>query len=272
VEGQGLLIPARDHDGLARRVLPEDAAPVRGHASVLSILLAACARAPAEPSPPSPGGTTVFSREAFAPPPADAGAGESAKLGDTPSPLAKLGDTPTPPGDAPPPAPSVPRAPDPAALDELIAAAAKPREKGADRTALIGTDTGLRGDGGAVESAPVADTSRGARVQLGKVTVDPGMSSPSIERAARAQLYWPLVQRCRDLEGAILPPEVVHLTFHLDRDGYVVPSTILVVPREARFAEAARCMARELGMATFRAPAAARGMMQTVSMDVPSVD
>jgi hypothetical protein len=62
------------------------------------------------------------------------------------------------------------------------------------------------------------------------------------------------------------------LTFYLDRDGYVVPSTILAVPREARFAEAARCMARELSMATFRAPAAARGMMQNVSMDVPSID
>jgi len=31
-------------------------------------------------------------------------------------------------------------------------------------------------------------------------------------------------------------------------------------------------MARELGMATFRAPAAARGLLENVSMDVPSVD
>jgi len=98
------------------------------------------------------------------------------------------------------------------------------------------------------------------------------MSSPAIERAARAQLYWPLVQRCRDEGGGLLPPEVVHLAFHLDQDGYVVPATILAVPREKRFADAARCMARELSMATFRAPAAARGLPQTVSMDVPSVD
>jgi hypothetical protein len=166
----------------------------------------------------------------------------------------------------------VPATADPTALDELLAAAPRRADAGADRTGLIGTDTGVRGDAGAPDSAPAAETTKAGRVRLGKVTIEPGMSSPSIERAARAQLYWPLVQRCRDPAGAILPPEVVRLTFHLDRDGYVVPSTILAVPREPRFADAARCMARELGMATFRAPAAARGLLENVSMDVPSVD
>jgi hypothetical protein len=232
-------------------------------AALLILLVAACSRGPDErgtmgetPRPPtqtaretSPGpapASPAFSREAFAPPPGDAGASE----------------------------PPVPATADPAALDEILAAA--PRHDGGDpagagRGGLLGTDTGVRGDGGAEGAAP-ADPSKGARIRVGKVTLEPGMSSPTIERAARAQIYWPLVQRCRADDGAILPPEVIHLSFHLDRDGYVVPATILAVPREPRFADAARCMARELGMSTFRAPAAARGLPQSVAMDVPSVD
>jgi hypothetical protein len=107
---------------------------------------------------------------------------------------------------------------------------------------------------------------------VGKVTVEPGMSSPTVERALRAQLYWPLVQRCRDRRGAILPPEVVRLEFHLDLDGYVIPATVLAVPKDRQYEDAARCMGRELTMATFRAPAAARGQTQEVKTDVPSVD
>jgi hypothetical protein len=59
---------------------------------------------------------------------------------------------------------------------------------------------------------------------------------------------------------------------HIDHDGYNVPATIVAIPAEPRFADAARCMARELRAAAFRAPAAARGTPITVSTDVPSVD
>ncbi len=230
---------------------------IPGARAALLLLLgtAACSRHPEEPaSAPAGSGSAVFSREAFAPPPGDAGSND----------------------------PPVPTLADRAALDEILAAAPpKPTpaqrpsgaDAGADRAALLGTDTGVRGDAGTTtEAPPSGEPPRRARIQVGKVVVEPGMSSPSIERAARAQLYWPLVQRCRDPEGAILPKEVVHLTFQIDRDGYLLPATILAVPREPRFADAARCMARELATATFRAPAAARGLQQNVGMDVPSVD
>jgi hypothetical protein len=213
------------------------------------LVLAACSRAPAgQPGATGSvaGGSPVFGREAFAPPAGDAGGGEL----------------------------PVPTKADPAALDEILAAAAS---RGAaappPRGGLVGTDTKVPGEAGAAGGASqTADTPRSSKIHVGKVIVEPGMSTPSVERSARAQVYWPLVQRCRDREGAILPPEVVHLAFQLDRDGYVVPATIRAAPKDPRFADAARCMARELSITTFRAPAAARGLPQDVFMDVPSVD
>jgi hypothetical protein len=208
----------------------------------LGLGLGGCGERPR--SSAAPAGAASFSREAFAPDGGDAGA-----------------------TDLP-----VPTTPDPRALDEILAAAARvaPGDGGLDHAAL-GSDTGLPADAG-VRAAPRLDTPKIGRVHVGSVVVEPGMSSPAIERAARAQLYWPLVQRCRAADGAILPPEVVHLRFHLDRDGYVVAATILAVAKEPRFEDAARCMARELAMATFRAPAGARGLPQVVATDVPSVD
>jgi hypothetical protein len=212
----------------------------------LLLLLGACARSPAEPPAGErvlDAGVPVFSREAFSSSAADAGVD-------------------------PPVATTV----EPAALDEILAAAGRARPpSGVDRGGLLGTETKVPLEAGAAVQAP-APLPRSGTIRVGKVVVEPGMSTPSIERAARAQIYWPLVQRCRDPEGAILPPEVVHLAFQIDLDGYIVPSTVLAVPKEPRFGEAARCMARELGMTSFRAPAAARGLVQHVTTDVPSVD
>lgn len=230
---------------VARAPLPIDPSRVQARGAALLILLSACSHAPSEPAGGAPAGSAVFSRDTFAPPPGDAGSGD----------------------------PPVPASADPAVLDEILAAAPRPGgSPGRDPVALLGTDTGMKGDAGVAEAPAATDPAKGARIRVGKLSIEPGMSSPAIERAARAQLYWPLVQRCRAEDGALLPPEVVRLTFHLDRDGYVVPATILAIPKERRFADAARCMARELSMATFRAPASARGLPQTVSMDVPSVD
>jgi len=218
-------------------------------------LVAACARAPGEAtrasSTTSSGPkalSSAFSREAFATPRGAA-------------------------GDAGPAEPAVPSSADPAALDEIVAAAsakASAAAAPADPSDLLGTDTGVALDGGADRSP--ASAVHGARVSVGKVTVEPGLSSPGVERAARAQLYWPLVQRCRDEAGAILPPEVVRIRFSLDADGYIVPASIHASAKDPRFGEAARCMERELAAATFRAPPAGRGTQQGVEMDVPSVD
>lgn len=241
----------------------------------MSILaLAACSPAPDEGAPPVPGAEVgsvpvraappSFSREAFAPP-RDAGA--SFHEGDSAPKAAAAGG----------------EVADPAALDEILSAAARGSEAGqatqVDRSALLGTDTGVPADAGPAEArsrvpsrSPDFQASPVAKIGVGKVTVEPGMSSAGIERALRAQIYWPLVRRCRDRRGAILPPEVIQLRFHLDLDGYVIPATVLAVPKEQQYEDAARCMGRELSMATFRGPAAARGQPQEVITDVPSVD
>jgi hypothetical protein len=220
---------------------------VRRSAAVILIAAAGCARAPGDARP---GGSAAppaasFSREAFAPRASDAGAAEV----------------------------PVEATADPAALDEIVAAAPKlaPRTTtGPDGGTTLGADTGVREDTPAPEAA--ATGRRATSVRVGKPVVEPNVSGQAIEQAARAQLYWGLTQRCRGPEGKILPPEVVHLVFQLDGDGYLVPPTVLSVPKEERFAAAARCMARELAATTFRAPPAARGRPQTVQMDVPSVD
>jgi hypothetical protein len=231
---------------------------VRPTAPALVLLLAsACGRAPE----PAPGATeaaapaeSVFSRARFAHEGADAGSAE----------------------------PAVPASADPAALDEILAAARpSPRPAAtADGGAAIGADTGLPADAGARPgprpddpgSARAPDPAPPGHVTVGKTGAAPDVSGPALERAARAQIYWPLVQRCKGKGGALLPPEAVHVSFQLDADGYLVASTILATPRQERFAEAARCMARELGAATFRAPASARGLPHTFQADVPSVD
>jgi hypothetical protein len=228
----------------------------RASGLLLLLLLPACGHASDEPSlaspstapPGAPAPAPTFSREALAPP-GDAGATE----------------------------PAVPTTADPAALDEILAAAPRPSASAptladaSDHSALLGTDTGTA-DAGPGDARPPADPARTAKIRIGKVTAEPGMASAAIERGARAQLYWALVQGCRDLDGGVLPPEVVHVELHLDHEGYIVPATILAFPKDPRFADAARCMARELRATAFRMPAAARGTPMNVKLDVPSVD
>lgn len=172
--------------------------------------------------------------------------------------------------------PSLPSSADPEALDELIHAA--PRDAGSptgeDGGTRIGSDTHepLPDGGGTEAAAGVPATARRPRIGVGEATVQPGMSSPAIERAARAQLYWPLTQRCRDKEGKILPPDVVTLEFTIDREGYISGSSIVASARDPKYDEAAQCMRRELSAATFVAPASARGVATRITATIPSVD
>lgn len=103
-------------------------------------------------------------------------------------------------------------------------------------------------------------------------TLAPSMSAAAVERAARAQLYWNLVQRCRDSAGNILPPDVIRAQFSLDAEGTLVPSSVIVSASDARFSDAARCMQRELTTTPFRVPLSTRGAPKVVSATIPSVD
>lgn len=221
--------------------------------------LAACSREPPEPSASTPAGSSSlipWSRGASARPPEAA-------------------------GDA---GPELATSADPAALDEILAAVPKtrPGPTGEDGGTAIGTTTASASDSASARASastsapasasPSAPLPAAPRISVGKISLQAEVSSPSIERAARAQLYWNLVQRCRDKDGAILPPDAITLTFHIDEDGYIVPATITATAADARHADPAHCMRRELSAATFRAPAGARGLPASVSMTVPSVD
>ena len=220
---------------------------MRRFALVLALVAAACGRAPDEPPPGGPASAATFSREAFAPRARDAGASE----------------------------PAVPMAPSDAALEEILAAAPKGSAKpstGADGGTAIGGETGDREVADAGDATPAADRRKASRVSVGKPEFPASISGPAIEQALRAQVYFRLTQRCRARDRRILPPEVVRVSFHLDADGYVVPSSILASAKDERYAEAARCMARELSTIAFRAPPSGRGSSSIVHADVPSVD
>ena len=202
---------------------------------------------------------------------------------------------PSPP-DAPPPAPGAaswsrdalvsaggrPRAhapaslgsADPVALAELLAAApdAGLDSTGEDGRTKIGSETGVpaTAEPGAVVE-PAAEPGR-PRVTVGPLDVKPQMATPAIERVARAQLYWPLVQRCRDAAGKILPADAIALSFTIDPEGYLVPTSIVATAADPHHEEAAACMRRELSGAPFRAPPASRGLTTRVDARVPSVD
>lgn len=162
---------------------------------------------------------------------------------------------------------------DPGALDDLLAAAPKAAASAGARPA-IGADTGVPAASASATAMAILppERKRTSPIVVGTVTIQPPMATPAIERAARAQLYWNLVQRCRDKDGKILPADAISLRFIVDADGYITPSSIIARASLAEHADAAHCMRRELSTATFRGPAANWGHTGEVRATVPSVD
>lgn len=163
---------------------------------------------------------------------------------------------------------------DPGALDDLLAATPKlhPGPTAADGGTTIGATTGVPEGSASAIVPPPTEATAAARVVVGAPTVQAPMANPAIERAARAQLYWNLVQRCRDKDGKILPADAIAMRFTIDLDGYISPSSIVAQAASAEHADAAHCMRRELSTATFRAPAATWGHLGEVRVTLPSVD
>ena len=163
---------------------------------------------------------------------------------------------------------------DPGALDDLLAATPKigASPTGTDGGTTIGATTGVPEGSPSVNEPPPAEAPRAPRVVVGTPTVQAAMANPAIERAARAQLYWNLVQRCRDRDGKLLPPDAIAMRFIIDVDGYISPSSIVARAASSEHADAAHCMRRELSTATFRAPAATWGQVGEVRVTLPSVD
>jgi hypothetical protein len=242
------------NEPVARDALPIDAAPVRTPVALaLASLLGLACPAKDDPSTAAPRASAVasaapivsWSRKTFPPASATAHVNE----------------------------PKVVASANPAALDELIATAptaARP-PTGPDGGSAIGRDTGLPAD-----SAPPAVWSPPEVRRSPKSTAAPaaqrGMAEPAIERAARAELYWNLVQRCRDPDGHLLPPDAIHLQFNLDAEGSIIPSSIIATAHDPRLAGAAHCMQRALAASTFQAPLSTHGTPKTVHATVPSID
>ncbi len=175
--------------------------------------------------------------------------------------------------------PPVARSPEPGVLGEILAAAPKnmPSATDPDGGTLIGTETGVKQTGAAENTLGSKGTANGARaaklmsIESGTVEVQ-GLPAHAAERLARAQIYYPLVTRCRDAEGHILPPDAVVLRFRFDEDGNIVPSSISAIAADSRHENAANCMRRELSAVAFRGPAAFRGSTTSLRATIPSVD
>jgi hypothetical protein len=167
--------------------------------------------------------------------------------------------------------------PDAEALEELLNAA--PRQQlastGPNGGTLVGTDTARPSDDDQQSTRPVdipIPPPPEAKLEAGQMEIQPALSNPAIERAAREQFYWPLVQKCRGPDGEILPPETITLVFTIGPDGAVAPGTVGATASERKYDAAADCVVMEFSALPFRGPAAALGASTSVISTLPSVD
>jgi hypothetical protein len=171
------------------------------------------------------------------------------------------------------------RSPEPGVLAEILAAAptSMPSATNPNGGTLIGTETDTKPDQSSLNTLGSKGMASGPRVpksmsiESGVVEVQ-GLPAHAAERTARAQFYYPLVMRCRDTAGQILPADAITLRFRVDEEGNVVPSSISAIAADPRHESAANCMRRELSAVAFRAPAALRGSPTTLRATIPSVD
>jgi hypothetical protein len=201
----------------------------------------------------------------------DAGSSDGSS---TPEALALAADAAVPP---PPEQLPVPDEPDPGALEEIVQATPEkqPPTTGPKGTTLIGTDTEVERPerDGAEPALPPAPT---GRLQAGEPEI-PHISNPAMERAAREQYYWPIVQKCRGPDGEILLPESIDLRFTIRHDGPVDPASVTAGATDPRYTRAAECAVREFSALGFTSPQATVGQSIRVNGDrviatLPSVD
>jgi hypothetical protein len=165
--------------------------------------------------------------------------------------------------------------PDKLALQELIGAVptSRPKTTGPDGGTLIGTETGEPKPVGVPtpDSADVPPQPPNA-LHAGPLGVQPTMSNPAIERAAREQIYWPLVQKCRGPKGEFLPPDSITLRFTIRTDGTVDPASVDAEADEDKYQSAAQCVVREFSSIPFQGPPSSFGATTRINAKLPSVD
>jgi hypothetical protein len=162
-----------------------------------------------------------------------------------------------------------PRRPEAQALAELLEAA----PPSSDASMLEGSAlrVGSKTDRKPKEAAPVAK----ANVEpppSGRVTIRVPVSSPSLERASRAQLYWAFGRVCRLPSGELPPPDSITLQFEIHGDGSVLPSSVSASASAPELKPVAECIVRVFLASGFTGPFEGRGLHTSVHMTWPSVD
>ena len=105
--------------------------------------------------------------------------------------------------------------------------------------------------------------------------MQPRLSNPAIERAAREQIYWHF-RECTGPDGKPPPPDTILLMFTIRPDGTVNPALVetrCVDPDLTEtYAATVDCVARQFAAHPFRGPAATRRMAARVMITWPSTD
>lgn len=160
---------------------------------------------------------------------------------------------------------------DPGALAELLKAAPAPeplRPTDPEGGTRVGTDTGLE----PTEPPLVPPRPAAPSLHAGQLELQPLLSTPAIERAARAQIYWRLAQQCHGPDGAPLPPDAIRVSFHIRADGSVDPGSLSASATDVKYQAVTECVVRELSASAFRGPEATLHSSADVIMTWPSVD
>ncbi len=159
---------------------------------------------------------------------------------------------------------------DRSALQELLARVPKkrPAPTGPDGGTLVGSDTGVA----AAASVSASASPPKPRAYMGGIEIQPLLSSPAIERAAREQIYWNLMRKCRGPDGQAPPPDAITLLFTIRGDGSVAPASVGATASDKRYEQTAECVVREFSASPFRGPAATRWVSAPIIVTWPSVD
>jgi hypothetical protein len=169
------------------------------------------------------------------------------------------------------PAAPVPNAVDPSALAEVLAKGQAPKPPPTGRAGtLLGSDTGAP-ERDEPPSMALPAPPESSRLQAGTAEFQPALSSPAIELAARAQLYWRL-RSCRLPDGSPPPPESITLGFTIRPDGSVDPASVSASAEDDALAEVASCALRTFSASPFIGPEAGLETSSRVVITWPSVD
>ena len=168
----------------------------------------------------------------------------------------------------------VPSAASQAVLAELVGRSRQlpaVRPTAPDGRTRVGSETGAKGPDATPTPALPPPRQRRPGLHAGPIEVQPAVSSPAIEREARAQIYWRL-RNCKQADGTPPPPDAIVLDFIIQGDGTIEPSSVKATTEDRTLEPVAACVLRTFAASPFTGPAAARNASARVVITWPSVD